>query len=96
MDLGWILSFRIATFLVAARLVIMYFEWVGSLLDTGLLFLTGGALLLFVTRFWYVKQQALLSGSSPRLDDDQQDKTPEDQQQPQKAQTDTDQSVEGE
>ncbi len=60
LDLEYITLFRFATFAVAARLVIMYFELVGSLLDTGLLFITGGALILFVTRFWYQKQHQLL------------------------------------
>lgn len=58
--------FRVATFLVAARIVIVYFELVGSLFDTGLLFLTGGGLILIAARFWYTKQQALIDQMSIR------------------------------
>ena len=60
LDLGQVFLFRLATFVVALRLVITYFELVGTLLDTGLLFISGGALVLFVTRFWYQKQQEIL------------------------------------
>lgn len=60
LDVGFIWLFRLATFAIAVRLVSMYFELVGSLLDTGLLFLSGGALILFVARFWYQKQAELI------------------------------------
>ena len=60
LDVGQVLLFRLATFLIALRLVIIYFELVGTLLDTGLLFLSGGALILFIARFWYKKQQEIL------------------------------------
>lgn len=59
-DMGHITLFRLATFAVAARLIIMYFELVGTLLNTGLLFLSGGLLILLVTRFWYTKQQSII------------------------------------
>ena len=48
--------FRFATFVVAARLVIMYFELVGSLLNTGVLFISGGLVMLLICRVWYQKQ----------------------------------------
>lgn len=67
LDMGQVILFRLATFAVATRLVIVYFELVGTLLDTGLLFLTGGALILFITRFWYKKQHELLSERQDHL-----------------------------
>lgn len=69
LDLNQVLVFRLATFLVALRLVIVYFELVGTLLDTGLLFLSGGALILFSARFWYRKQQEILERRQGVLSD---------------------------
>ena len=69
LDLNQVLVFRLATFLVALRLVIVYFELVGTLLDTGLLFLSGGAIILFSARFWYRKQQEILERKQGILSD---------------------------
>ena len=59
-DLSIVWLFRLATFAIAARLISVYFELVGSLLNTGMLFLTGGALILIVARYWYRKQAELI------------------------------------
>ena len=59
-DLGYVGLFRIATFLVAGRMITIYFELVGTLLNTGLLFLTGGLLILFISRLWYKTQNKLI------------------------------------
>ncbi len=53
--------FRFATFMVAVRVVSIYFELLGSLLDTALLLISGGVLTLMVARYWHQKNQALLS-----------------------------------
>ena len=69
LDLDQVLVFRLATFLLALRLVIVYFELVGTLLDTGFLFLSGGFLILFSARFWYRKQQEILDKRQGTLSD---------------------------
>ena len=53
--------FRFATFMVAARVVGIYFELFGSLMDTALLLISGGIITLMVARYWHRKSQALFS-----------------------------------
>ena len=53
--------FRFATFVVAVRLIVVYFELFESLLNTGLVFLSGGVLALVVIRTWHKKNQELLA-----------------------------------
>ena len=60
LDGGRSTLFRFATLLIAVRLVTIYFELVGTLMNTGLLFLSGGVMILLMTRYWYTKQRDML------------------------------------
>lgn len=58
-QLGMLRTFQLVTALIAARLLIVYFEVFGSMLDTGLGMITGGVLTLLLAWVWKRK--------SPRL-----------------------------
>jgi uncharacterized membrane protein len=66
LDLDRLLLFRVATFLIAARLIIVYFELVGSLFDTGVFFVVGGLVVLFGVRLWYRTQERLVQERTGR------------------------------
>ena len=52
--------FRFATSMIAIRIIVIYFEIFGSLLNTGVLLITGGALSLLVVRVWYRRGNDLM------------------------------------
>lgn len=58
-QLGMLRAFQLVTALIAVRLLIVYFEVFGSMLDTGLGMITGGCLTLLLAWLWKRK--------SPRL-----------------------------
>ena len=51
--------FNLLTAVIGLRVVIIYFEVFGSLLQTGLGLIAGGALTLFIAWFWLRKSSAL-------------------------------------
>jgi hypothetical protein len=52
-------GFNLLTAAVGIRVIVIYFEVFGSLLQTGLGLITGGALTLFVAWLWLRKSSAL-------------------------------------
>ncbi|MGB0646972.1 MAG: DUF2157 domain-containing protein [Bradymonadia bacterium] len=56
--------FRFATSMVALRIIVIYFEVFGSLLNTGVLLITGGALSLLIVRVWHKRSKDLLPSDS--------------------------------
>jgi hypothetical protein len=56
--LGRLRTFNLLTGLIALRVLVMYFEVFGSMLDTGLGMITGGALTLLLAWLWKRKSPA--------------------------------------
>lgn len=57
--LGQVRAFNVLTGLIALRILVMYFEVFGSMLDTGLGMITGGALTLLLAWVWKRKSPEL-------------------------------------
>jgi uncharacterized membrane protein len=58
-QLGMLRTFQLVTALIALRLLVVYFEVFGSMLDTGLGMITGGVLTLLLAWLWKRKSPAL-------------------------------------
>ena len=59
LQFGLVRGFNSLTALIALRIVVVYFEVFGSLLDTGLGLITGGALTLLLAHLWRRKARTL-------------------------------------
>jgi hypothetical protein len=57
--LGSVRAFNLLTAAIALRILVMYFEVFGSMLDTGLGMITGGALTLLLAWVWRRKSASL-------------------------------------
>lgn len=62
---GLVRAFNLLTALLALRVLVVYFEVFGSLLDTGLGLITGGALTLALAYVWRRKTRQLSSSMNP-------------------------------
>jgi uncharacterized membrane protein len=65
LQLGMLRAFNTLTALIAVRVLVVYFEVFGSLLDTGLGLITGGALTLLIAWFWRRKTKDLSERIGP-------------------------------
>jgi uncharacterized membrane protein len=61
LELGHVRAFNAFTLAIATRILVVYFEVFGSMLDTGVGMITGGLLTLLLTWVWRTKSPALAS-----------------------------------
>jgi uncharacterized membrane protein len=61
LELGHVRAFNAFTLAIAIRILVVYFEVFGSMLDTGVGMITGGLLTLLLTWVWRTKSPALAS-----------------------------------
>ncbi len=61
LQFGLVRAFNVLTALLALRVLVVYFEVFGSLLDTGLGLITGGALTLLLAYLWRRKAKTLMA-----------------------------------
>lgn len=66
LQLGRLRLFNAITAAIAVRVLVIYFEVFGSLLDTGVGLITGGALTLAIAWFWRRKTRDLAARLAPR------------------------------
>ena len=64
--LGWMRVFNTLTALMALRVLIIYFEVFGSMLNTGLGMITGGTLTLLLAWAWKRKSPELAAELTPK------------------------------